>query len=141
VGGIISHPEGIYLAIRMELVHGVGTLSGDGGCIPYPAGVLLSVPLRMLSSGPKGDTRSIAFRSIPQHSAAFRSIPWHSAAFRRFRAVPQHSAAFRGIPWHSVAQRPIPEDADQDILEPLCACGRQRGPTELSSPAKVEEPS
>ena len=43
------------------------------------------------------------------------------------------------------AHRPMPEDADQDILErlvclwPTCACGRQRGPTELSSHAKVEE--
>ena len=34
----------------------------------------------------------------------------------------------------------MPEDADQDIRSrALCACGRQRGPSELSSHATVEE--
>ena len=32
----------------------------------------------------------------------------------------------------------MPEDADQDILEPLVCFSRQQGPTEPSSPAKVD---
>ena len=32
----------------------------------------------------------------------------------------------------------MPEDADQDILEPLVCFSRQQGPTEASSPAKVD---
>ena len=32
----------------------------------------------------------------------------------------------------------MPEDADQDILEPLVSFSRQQGPTEASSPAKVD---
>ena len=32
----------------------------------------------------------------------------------------------------------MPEDADQDILETLVCFSRQQGPTEASSPAKVE---
>ena len=91
------------------------------------------------------------FRAVPQHSAAFRGIPWHSVAFR---GIPWHSVAHSAAEEKQIAQehkgpckkmltktplstreaqRPMPEDADQDILEALVCLW----PTARSNRAKL----
>ena len=122
---------------------------------PVSHGVVLAYRYLCCAPGRKATRHSAAFRSIPQHSAALRSTPQHPVAFRgipqhsassvRFRSIPQHSAssvAFRGVPWlipqlkktdSTRAQRPMPEDADQDILEALVCLW----PTVRSNRAKL----